>query len=744
MKQDNTNFFTGLSLGQKLLLLCVIATIPVLMPLYLYYSGQEKYIDITSLEQVGLQPATNALQLLNDVQKHRDLSFAALSGNEKAATERQQAKLRIDDQITKFDKLVPNFNYPDLATTWGTFKDEWTKQAAGIESKALAAEKSWEAQTQLVKQVFSIQDLILSGSTMDLDPDAETYYLIQTVLVNTPAIAEAMAQTRHTGATVLTSDTARSEGIAQQDRLLLSTFIGKTTDLTQVSKNYIERAVKNFPELKARIYAKTQEAVAAAEQASKITSTELVNSKIPSYATQDYLAKYNQGIDQQFAFITSGIDSINKEFDRQIKATRTALYTTFFITLAVVVLVFLIATAIARFIAKSLTNPITYLVGVMDKMAGGDTKVRANIQSFDEIGALGRQFDMMVDQRELINNKIMQENDTLNNSVIDLLQTVAKLAQKDLTTRAVVAEDMTGPVSDALNMLADETSKVLSKVVKIAGDVSRVSRQVQSQSSSVISDSADEKREVEQAAIELNEASKAMLDIAKFATACNDAAEKAINNTDRAQETVLSTVQGITTIRDTIRETEKRIKRLGERSQEIGGIVNLINDIAERTHILALNASMHAASAGEAGRGFAVIANEVQKLAENSRDATSKISSLVNNIQVETADTVTTMNDAISQVVRGTDLAQKAGEEMRATRDTTANLVKLVNRIAASSTIQSQTSLRLVERAHIIQKTSGQTYDQLQAQGIDTDRLVELSNDLVASVGVFTLPKELR
>jgi methyl-accepting chemotaxis protein len=267
---------------------------------------------------------------------------------------------------------------------------------------------------------------------------------------------------------------------------------------------------------------------------------------------------------------------------------------------------------------------------------------------------------------------------------------------------------------------------------------------VQSQSSSVISDSADEKREVEQAAIELNEASKAMLDIAKFATACNDAAEKAINNTDRAQETVLSTVQGITTIRDTIRETEKRIKRLGERSQEIGGIVNLINDIAERTHILALNASMHAASAGEAGRGFAVIANEVQKLAENSRDATSKISSLVNNIQVETADTVTTMNDAISQVVRGTDLAQKAGEEMRATRDTTANLVKLVNRIAASSTIQSQTSLRLVERAHIIQKTSGQTYDQLQAQGIDTDRLVELSNDLVASVGVFTLPKELR
>jgi methyl-accepting chemotaxis protein len=203
----------------------------------------------------------------------------------------------------------------------------------------------------------------------------------------------------------------------------------------------------------------------------------------------------------------------------------------------------------------------------------------------------------------------------------------------------------------------------------------------------------------------------------------------------------LGTVSGITAIRDTIRETEKRIKRLGERSQEIGGVVNLINDIAERTHILALNASMHAASAGEAGRGFAVVANEVQKLAENSREATSKISALVNNIQVETADTVTTMNEAISQVVRGTDLAQQAGNEMRETRETTADLVQLVQRIAASSTSQSETSQRLVERAKQIQKSTEETYEQLQDQGNQTEQLVNLSDLLVASVGVFNLPK---
>jgi twitching motility protein PilJ len=738
MKQQSSNFFTGLSLGQKLLLLCVIATIPVLMPLYLYYSGQEKYIDITALEQVGLEPATATTDLLNDLQKHRDFAFAALSGNEKAQAGRTQAKLRVDEQLAKLNKLASTLNYPGLTET--AFKDDWVKQTASIESKTMPVEKSWEEQTRLVQQVFSLQDLVLAGSTMDLDPDAETYYLIQTVLVNAPNLAETLAQARHFGATILNAGSSQ-EASQAQNRLLLSTFIGRSADLATVSKKYIERSVQKFPELKARIYAKTQEAIAAAEQANKLSSSEIIAGKNLGYPVLNYRETYDASIDQQFSYIKSGVDSINKEFDRQIKATRSALYTTFFITLGVIALVFFIATAIARFISKSITSPISYLVGVMNKMSAGDTKVRANLQSFDEIGALGRQFDMMVDQRELVNSKIIEENDNLNNSVINLLQTVAQLAQRDLTTRAEVSEDVTGPVSDALNMLADETGKVLSKVVRIAADVANVSRQVQNQSTLVIDEASAEKREVEQAAIELNAASKAMIDIAKVAAACNLAAERAIQNTEKAQETVFSTVQGITTIRDTIRETEKRIKRLGERSQEIGGIVNLINDIAERTHILALNASMHAASAGEAGRGFAVIATEVQKLAENSRDATSKISGLVNNIQVETADTVTAMNDAISQVVKGTDLAQKAGNEMSETRETTATLVKLVNQIAASSTTQSNTSLKLVERAQLIQRSSEQTYNQLQAQGIETDRLVELSNDLVTSVGVFKLPK---
>ena len=203
------------------------------------------------------------------------------------------------------------------------------------------------------------------------------------------------------------------------------------------------------------------------------------------------------------------------------------------------------------------------------------------------------------------------------------------------------------------------------------------------------------------------------------------------------------TIEGINLIRDTIRETEKRIKRLGERSQEIGGVVSLINNIAERTHILALNASMHAASAGEAGRGFAVVANEVQRLAENSREATADIASLVNNIQVETADTVVTMNEVISRVVSGTALAEQAGSEMKETRETTAKLVNLVEQIASDSLNQAKLSKVLREDHDAIEDSSTQTYENLDAQMGNTKSLVNLSTRLLESVGVFTLPRKV-
>jgi methyl-accepting chemotaxis protein len=263
---------------------------------------------------------------------------------------------------------------------------------------------------------------------------------------------------------------------------------------------------------------------------------------------------------------------------------------------------------------------------------------------------------------------------------------------------------------------------------------------VKEQSENVIAVADNERQSVDRTAVDLAAAAEAMQGIAQLAQTCNTAAETAIETTQAALRTVTSTVDGINNTRDTIRETEKRIKRLGDRSQEITGVVNLINTIAERTHILALNASMHAASAGEAGRGFAVVADEVQRLAENAREATSQIATLVSNIQIETADTVSAINAAISQVVDGSRLAEQAGDQMKRTQQTTAELVAAVQQIAIRSQDQSRVSSDLLGRAEQIQESTRQTSQQLQEQNVQTSRLAEFAQGLLDSVRVFRLP----
>lgn len=399
----------------------------------------------------------------------------------------------------------------------------------------------------------------------------------------------------------------------------------------------------------------------------------------------------------------------------------------------------LLAMAIAWWMTRGITRPVSHLVGVMQKMAQGDATVRANSKDADEIGKLARQFDKMVDEREASRRAIELENEHLNESVLLLLQAVAQLASKDLTVKVPVSSDVTGAVSDALNMLTSETAKVLKDVSNISADVTEASLKVKAQSDNVMAAAAAELVEVEHTAVQLATASHEMQVIAELAQTCNDAADDAIKSTRLALETVNSTVGGINSTRDIIRETEKRIKRLGERSQEITGVVGLINAIAERTHILALNASMHAASAGEAGRGFAVVADEVQRLAENARQATLQISALVSNIQIETADTVSAMNSAITQVVEGSRLAEQAGQQMEVTQKSTADLVSSVQQIAIKSRGQANASQALLDRAIQIKKTSQQTSDQLDEQSTQTTNLVEYARMLLSTVRVFKL-----
>lgn len=376
-------------------------------------------------------------------------------------------------------------------------------------------------------------------------------------------------------------------------------------------------------------------------------------------------------------------------------------------------------------------------------------------KSRSEIGVMGQAMNQLIDtltdtnqklelevtERAAAQKKAEDENEQLNDSVINILQAVNQLSQRDLTAKAPVTEDVIGTVAASINALADETSQVLLGVTDIAGQVADVSGKVKVQADQVTQTAEEERESVNRMVESLFEATQTMNQVAALAEQSNLSAEEATEVTDGALETVTGTVREMDSIRETIAETEKRIKRLGERSQEISSIVNLINTISERTHVLALNASMQAAVAGEAGRGFAVVAEEVQRLAESSRNATEQIGTLVNNIQMETNETINTVNKTIAQVVQGSDQAQKAGEQMRRTQEITARLVDQVRSIANASEQQKAMSAQLLEAVQRIGESTENTAQQIVAQNQETDTLLDASRRLVESVSVFKLPQ---
>jgi len=394
-----------------------------------------------------------------------------------------------------------------------------------------------------------------------------------------------------------------------------------------------------------------------------------------------------------------------------------------------------------RRLARAASEPIERIQATLEALADGELDARVRWSGRDEFAGLADALDRLLDDRVASLNRTIRENEELNNSVIEIMQAVGTIAStKDLSVRVPVTENVTGAIADALNLLTEETGRVLRNVAALSNDVAQATFAVRGQSDLAIQAAAREQREVGMAASELAQAAQALVTMAGRAREANESAARALAETAGAVGVVGATVQGIVQSRELIRETGKRIKRLGERSQEIGEVVGIIQAIAERTGILALNASMQAATAGEAGRSFGVVADEVKRLSESARESATRISRLVNAIQTGTHETVRAMNEAITQVVEISRMSDDAGQAMRRTQHETESLVANVREIAATTEEQAKISSALQARADVIREASAETTRQLRAQSIETRRLVEYARSLVDEVNVFKTP----
>jgi twitching motility protein PilJ len=333
-----------------------------------------------------------------------------------------------------------------------------------------------------------------------------------------------------------------------------------------------------------------------------------------------------------------------------------------------------------------------------------------------------------------------QENDRNQQAILRLLDELSSLADGDLTVQATVTEDITGAIADSINYAVDALRGLVTTINQSAIQLDSATRQTQALSQHLAKASGAQSKQISSATESAGGMASSVAEVSGNAERAADVARHSVEVAHKGGDAVRRTIDGMNTIRETIQETSKRIKRLGESSQEIGNIVELINDIAEQTNILALNASIQASMAGEAGRGFAVVADEVQRLAERAANATKQIEVLVRTIQTDTNEAVVSMERSTTDVVGGALLAENAGAALEEIEQVSNQIASLVQNISASSRQQTGGAQNIARNMQVLKEISVQTAESTNATSTAIAKLAELSAGLRRAAAGFRLP----
>jgi len=334
------------------------------------------------------------------------------------------------------------------------------------------------------------------------------------------------------------------------------------------------------------------------------------------------------------------------------------------------------------------------------------------------------------------------QNERNQAAILQLLDEIADLAEGDLTTQASVTENFTGAIADSINFAIDQMRGLVSNINHLSVQVAGAAAETQTIASDLATAAESQAREIGGASEAINEMAVSIDHVSLNAAESAAVAERAVEIAGKGAGVVQDAINGMDNIRGQIQETAKRIKRLGESSQEIGDIVSLINDIADQTNILSLNAAIQASMAGDAGRGFAVVADEVQRLAERSSAATKQIAALVKTIQSDTTEAVISMEQTTSEVVAGARRAQDAGVALEEIENVSSSLAELIQNISNAARQQAVSAGHVSNTMNVIQEITAQTVSATEQTATSIGKLAAMAVEMRESVEGFKLPDQ--
>ena len=392
-------------------------------------------------------------------------------------------------------------------------------------------------------------------------------------------------------------------------------------------------------------------------------------------------------------------------------------------------------------IVAMIIAPVKDLMEVSEALGRGDFSKKAKVRSSDELGQLGTTLNTTIDRLQgLVQTE--SDRDKMQHQVMDLLSIVSGAAEGDLTVKAEVTSDALGSVADAFNLMINGLTTLVSQASDVASKIQNSTSDILKASERMRRGAEQQTAQIQGASGAVNEMSHTIQRMAENAEAATQASLRATQAAVKGGTSVAETIKGMQRIRAAVQTTGKKIKGLGERSLEIGAIIEVINEIATQTNLLALNAAIEAARAGEQGRGFAVVADEVRKLAERAARATKDITSLIKGIQVETSEAVTVMEEGTREVEEGTKLADQAGAALREIEQIVKQTSGLVTDITNSAVNQVKVSEGIVTSMDSISKLTQETTVGVRDTVETISKLAELSTRLTVAIGRFKLDKE--
>lgn len=712
-----------MKIWQKLTLAAATALIPLVILAAMLWNSGNGARSSGRRESAGLEYEAALRAPMEHVAHHLAVSAAIINGDQTLETENAALVPAIDADLTALDavdrKRGEQFGTGEklagLVRGWRDLKAKGTE---------LAAAENLQRHTALMSGLADLVRTVGDKSGLRSQPEAGAAQLASALLMDIPQMSGDLGQAA-SGITAVGDKNPPRVQLAAHVLLVRRGLDSLRRDLQPAGAADSDAAQTLSPALTA--------AVTAVESFLQLSTDE---------GTRAGTRQYCEAQRAALSAVTKLGDAVSAKLQPLMEERAAGLTTQSEEILALLIVALLAVFGSVWWVYGGMRRQLRSLTGLFDEIGAGNFAARAEVTGGGELADIAISVNDLLGGALNLTLQSSGERDRLQASIRKLLDEISDAAQGDLTVEAEVTSEATGAIADSFNYLVHELRTLIGNVQVTTMAVRSSAADVETANLQLASGSQSQASRIMEASAAIDDMLVSIADVSKNAGSAAEVAEKALKNARSGADSVQRTINGMDGIRQQVQQTAKRIKRLGEGSQEIGEIVELIGDIADRTSILALNASIQAAMAGDAGKGFAVVAEEVERLADRSTKATKKIAGLIRSIQSDTNEAMAAMEETTREVVDGSALANEAGQKLSEIESVSNLLAELIQSILMASRQQSRGSDAVARSMSDISRVTQEAASGTQRAVAAIRRLSELAEELRGSLHGFKLPPQ--